>query len=313
VLENRIVPNRDRADPVAVLAAWRSLRRAKDLVASHVARDLEAATGLPLDGYLTLLAIHEAGGSLPQAALPEVSGLSQSGVSRMVARMSAAGLVARETVEGDRRGVRLSLSARGREQLLRATPAHNEAVQRRLDLTEAEARRLATVLGRVAGASPDDEPADVAVLDRLVDFGESLLALSANTVVLSDAMRVREALEFELVSDVARHLPRSAVSDLRAAVAAMATRMSDPDAFFRADWDLHRVLAGHCENPVLREIYLRLLDVVVTGEPVVVPTANLPGYFAERLAIHARLIEAVIAADESALRVAVDEHRFTAR
>lgn len=63
--------------------------------------------------------------------------LSQAGVSRLVARLETAGLVVRTVDSGDRRAVRLSLTARGRETQRRIGRRHARHVTsemtRRLD------------------------------------------------------------------------------------------------------------------------------------------------------------------------------------
>jgi DNA-binding MarR family transcriptional regulator len=299
-----------------VLVAWRNVQDASDIVRSRVADELESATGLPLEWYSLLLHIYETGhGSMAQNALSEHSRLSQSGISRAVSRMEAEGLVSRAAAAHDRRNVQIELTAKGRDVFLRATPVHNAAVARHFGdrIGAKDVTQISSSLRRITNDATDGQAEDAAHqrLDQLVSFGESLLAITSDVMAVADAIRVRDALELPLLADVARNLPTSAVAELRAAVARMATALGSPEGFFRADWDLHRSLAQHCRNTLLRGIYLRLLDIISNRAAAVEPTNNLPEYLSKRLAIHALMVEAVVSGDIAAVESAAHEHHFT--
>ena len=77
-----------------------------------------AARGLPLSRYDVLLNLAEApGGRLRMQELSASVLLSKSGLSRLVDRMVAAGLVRRERCEDDRRGWFAVLTDQGRSAL----------------------------------------------------------------------------------------------------------------------------------------------------------------------------------------------------
>jgi len=78
--------------------------------------------------------------------------LSQPALSRMVDRLADRGLVDRVTDEGDRRGLRLSLTDSGREVQRRIGRRHGRSVARemRKELTPAELRQLEEICQKLA-------------------------------------------------------------------------------------------------------------------------------------------------------------------
>ncbi|WP_051574999.1 FCD domain-containing protein [Mycobacterium sp. URHB0044] len=298
------------------LSAWRLVQDASEAVEARIAAELEETTGLLLEWYGILLHVYEFGedGRLPQHALERYLRLSQSGISRMVSKMQAAGLLQRVPIPHDRRNVYVVLTERGRDVFLRATPVHHAAVQRHFGdwLSKKELTAVTSGLGKVVTATVDPKAAEHDDrLDQLMSFGQSVLSLTSDAVTVSDAVVVRDALEPLVLSDAARHVTPAAVTDLRAAVSRMTTLIDSPEDFFRADWDLHRVIAGLCQNKVLRTTYLALLDVVSSHLDTVVTTSNLPQYLTERLAVHARLVDAVASGDSAAVSAAAQAHHFS--
>jgi DNA-binding FadR family transcriptional regulator len=298
------------------LSAWRLVKDASEVVQCRIAAELEETTGLQLEWYAVLLQIYEYGedGRLPQHALEQHIRLSQSGISRMVSKMQDAGLLKRVPVPHDRRLVYVVLTPHGRDVFLRATPIHHAAVQRHFGdwLSEAEVIPITSGLGKVVNATVDPEAAQHDDrLDQLMAFGQSVLSLTSDAVTVTDAVVVRDALEPLLLSDAARHVTPTAISDLRAALARMTASLESPGDFFRADWDLHRVLAALCQNKVLRTAYLALLDIVSSHLDTVVATSNLPQYLSERLIVHARLVDAVASGDQEAVLASAQAHHFS--
>jgi DNA-binding MarR family transcriptional regulator len=80
--------------------------------------------------------------------------LSRSGLTRLVDRMEAAGLVCREAHASDRRGANAVLTAAGRAALRRAAPVHLRGIEAHFarHLSDAEVETLRAALGRVSGA-----------------------------------------------------------------------------------------------------------------------------------------------------------------
>ncbi|MFD7003875.1 FCD domain-containing protein [Streptomyces mirabilis] len=297
------------------LTAWRNVRDAGEVVVSRISAEMENQSGLSLDWYGILLHIYEGGedGRLPQRELERHLYLSQSGISRMVSKMQEAGLLRREPSPHDRRNVYVVLTDLGRDVFLRATPVHHAAVQRHFGswLSDDEIASIGRGLQKVLTAEGGSEIQCGEELDRLVTFGQSVLALTSDTVAVSDAILVRDALEPLLLADAARHVTPSAVQDMRAIVARMSTLIDSPEEFFRSDWELHRLLAGYCHNELLRSMYLTLLGTLSSRLDSVVPTTNLTPYLYERLSVHARLVEAVSSGDEDQVAEAAHAHHFT--
>jgi DNA-binding MarR family transcriptional regulator len=296
------------------LVAWRNIRTVGQDIVDLISAEMETSSGVPLDWYELLLHIYEDGqGRLLQRDLDQHSRLSQSGISRMVSKMVEAGLLRREPMESDRRNVDVVMTDAGKDVFIRATPVHNAAVQHHFGawLTDRETSSINSGLKKVARAVGTMSGKDGAELDQLVTFGKTVLSLSSDTVTVTDAMLVRDALEPLLLVDAARHSNEDAVNRLRGCITRMSTLIDDPEEFFRADWNLHRTVAELSQNTLLKDAYLSLLDVVSTHMNSVVATSNLPGYLYERLAIHAQLVDAVASGDEDQVAAAARAHHFT--
>ncbi|MDQ3695950.1 MAG: MarR family transcriptional regulator [Chloroflexota bacterium] len=140
------------------LAAWRALLSAHSLVIQAIERDLATAGLVPLTWYDVLVALWEAPDHrLRLHELAHAVLLSRSGLTRLVDRLEAAGLLRREPCADDRRGAYAVLTTEGRAAQLRAWPvyAHGIAAYFAQHLSSAETTVLATALTRV-GAAPAD-------------------------------------------------------------------------------------------------------------------------------------------------------------
>ncbi len=296
------------------LTAWRALSSAHDVVLQRISNEMEQDDGLALDWYNVLLHLYEThGNSLPQSDLERRSALSQSGISRMVSKMEAAGLVSREPSEVDRRTLNVVITKHGKDTFLRATPRHHAAVFNHFGIwmTDQQAQSVASALGPVLDAALPDRASATSELDQLVSFGESVLSINSNVMLVRDAINTRDAVEPLLLSEAARNVTPQAINELRAIVTRMAGLIEYPVMFFQTDWELHRKLADFCRNEILQRLYLALLDVLSTNMNNVVPTDNLRNYLLERLAVHATLVEAVASRDEEQIAVAAHAHHFT--
>jgi DNA-binding MarR family transcriptional regulator len=117
--------------------AWRGVLFASAKVLRTAERDLLAREGFPLTWLDVLAQLYDApGNGLRMQELEERSLFTRSGLTRLVDRIEAAGLVRRESVAGDRRGVRVALTSEGRRR-------HDEAFVEHFRLIEREfGRRL---------------------------------------------------------------------------------------------------------------------------------------------------------------------------
>jgi DNA-binding MarR family transcriptional regulator len=126
------------------LAAWRAFLTAHARITRRISAEL-VASGLPdLRWYDLLWALYRAPGrSLRVTELAHAVALSQTGMSRFVDRVEAAGCVRREPDPDDRRAQRVVLTHEGEELLRRMWPIYEQGI----------AEHFAGPLGRSAGAT----------------------------------------------------------------------------------------------------------------------------------------------------------------
>jgi DNA-binding MarR family transcriptional regulator len=89
-------------------------------------------SSVPEAWFEVLLRLARSGGRLRMAELAAQVRLSTSGLTRLVDRVEAAGLVAREACPTDRRGANAVLTPAGEELLRRELPSHLDAIQRNI-------------------------------------------------------------------------------------------------------------------------------------------------------------------------------------
>jgi DNA-binding MarR family transcriptional regulator len=153
-----------RPDPER-LAVWRLLLETHAAVVDRLGDELEAECGLPLTWYDVLLQLSGAPqGRLRMRDLADGVLLSRSGLTRLVDRMEAAGMVCREAHASDRRGANAVLTPAGRAALRRAAPVHLRGIEANFarHLSDAEVETLRAALGRVAGAERGGRTGDPA-------------------------------------------------------------------------------------------------------------------------------------------------------
>ena len=121
----------------------------------RLGKEMETATGLPLNWYEVLLHLTEAPeGRLRMHELADTLLLSRSAASRFVDRMERAGLVARVRCEADRRGTYIVLTEAGRRAFAEAAPIHLDGIRRHFAdlLDDVEAARLEETMLRLVDA-----------------------------------------------------------------------------------------------------------------------------------------------------------------
>jgi DNA-binding MarR family transcriptional regulator len=109
----------------AVVSTWR------ELLAKHAAtwcaleHELGAKHGLgPSDFEVLDFMVEQGGGRFRVQELADGAHLSQSALSRLIARLEKAGLVNRSMCDDDRRGVFVCISDEGRARHAAASPTH---------------------------------------------------------------------------------------------------------------------------------------------------------------------------------------------
>lgn len=132
--------------------AWRALLVAHASLMRQLDTDLKEQTGLRLADFDVLAQLAEAGGELRMTELANRTLISRSGLTRRVARLVDEGLVRRENVTGDGRGVLVALTDAGVARLTETTPIHLRAVSKlfverlddhELDVLERALRKVA--------------------------------------------------------------------------------------------------------------------------------------------------------------------------
>jgi DNA-binding MarR family transcriptional regulator len=144
------------AAPVAAsdprLDAWRSFVQAHARLTRRLDEELQAGHGLSLAEYDALLQLATAPGRrLRMSVLADRVLLSRSGITRLVDRLVAAGMVERTTCTTDARGAEAALTGAGLDRLRSASGTHLAGVGRLfLDIVTADEREvLGTALNRV--------------------------------------------------------------------------------------------------------------------------------------------------------------------
>src|SRR5947209_11639259 len=134
------------------LAAWRALLASHAALVGRLGEELQEEKGLPLPWYEVLLWLGQAPeGRMRMGELADSLLLTPSGVTRLVDRMEAEGLVSRQRCPSDRRGWHAVITAEGRSRLKSAAPVHMRGVQEHFGrhISDEEADLVASVLGRV--------------------------------------------------------------------------------------------------------------------------------------------------------------------
>lgn len=134
----------------ARLGAWRSFLRAHARITRRLDEELRAAHQMSLAEYDALLQLAAApGGRLRMSVLAERVLLSRSGITRLVDRLVADGMVERSACTTDARGAEALLTRAGLDRLRGASSTHLAGVRRYfLDVVD---------------------PADRAVMERALD------------------------------------------------------------------------------------------------------------------------------------------------
>jgi DNA-binding MarR family transcriptional regulator len=134
------------------LSAWASFLRAHARVVRELEKELQAEQRLALTDYDVLVQLATADERrLRMSELADRLLLSRSGVTRLVDRLVAEGLVERATCDTDRRGQWAALTEAGVQRLRAASPTHLRGVaQHFLDrLSADELASLEGMLDRV--------------------------------------------------------------------------------------------------------------------------------------------------------------------
>jgi DNA-binding MarR family transcriptional regulator len=140
------------------LDAAKALMRARNAIVERIEQALAADDLPPLSWYDVLCALDEADdGRLRPRDLAFAVALTRSGLTRLLDRIHAAGLVERRECPSDRRGHLVELTPSGRKTLSLMRPVHNRALEAGFAslVTDQEARDLADLMDRVTNSACD--------------------------------------------------------------------------------------------------------------------------------------------------------------
>ncbi len=143
------------------LAAWRGLLFTYRNLAAAIDGRLEREHQLSLSSYEVLLLLSkEDDNALRMGALADQLLLSRSGLTRLVDRLVARGLLERHTCPADRRGTYARLTEAGRKKFREARPTNLAAIREQFvsKLDDGELEFLAGVWGRFEESG--EQPAD---------------------------------------------------------------------------------------------------------------------------------------------------------
>jgi len=151
-----------------------------------------------------------------------------------------------------------------------------------------------------------------AAQSAMVRLGNSVLALDASDNSVAEAIRIRDALDPLLIEDALWYASPADIAGMREILADMADTMAryDPPGFVHANWQLHARIAAVSPHPVLRSLYVSLLDQIESHTLDVLPGSDqpLPEYIAERQALHAAIVDALESRDRAAALRLIGEH-----
>ncbi len=125
------------------LAAWRAFLKAHSIIIDRIERDLLVAKRPSLSTYDVLIELYEAPEHrLRMHELAERVVLSRSGLTRLVDRLEAEGLLIRDRSVADRRGAYAVITGQGIEALQQTWPIYSKGIAeyfaRSLTLEEAQ-------------------------------------------------------------------------------------------------------------------------------------------------------------------------------
>ena len=144
------------------LAAWRAFLTAHAAVIDLIEHELAEARQLPLSSYDVLLALVEAPEHrLRMHEIARAVVLSRSGLTRLIDRLEAEGLLSRERSNTDRRGAYAVLTAKGLEVVRQAWPTYAKGISQHFTslLNDEEVHVLTTALERILAYAHEKSPA----------------------------------------------------------------------------------------------------------------------------------------------------------
>ncbi|XPP26731.1 MAG: FadR/GntR family transcriptional regulator [Leucobacter sp.] len=142
----------------------------------------------------------------------------------------------------------------------------------------------------------------------VVRMRRTLLGATGSARSVRDAIELREALEEPIALAAAEACTPDDRAPLRAAAAELASAGADFDAFIERNWKLHELIAELCPNAMMSAVCTSCLGYLVRSEHRYSDDGAVADYIAERQAVHAELVEAILSSDPARIRAAVRAH-----
>jgi DNA-binding MarR family transcriptional regulator len=112
-----------------VVGAWRDLLAKHAAAWSALERELDKHDLGPSEFEVLDYMVERGQGNYRVQELADATHLSQSALSRLIARLERAELVCRSMCDFDRRGVFVQITDQGRERLIAARPTHRAVLE----------------------------------------------------------------------------------------------------------------------------------------------------------------------------------------
>jgi DNA-binding MarR family transcriptional regulator len=144
------------------IEAFGMLLETHNELSNATSKDLEAASGVPLPWFSVLIRLARTPGHrLRMSELARDMSISNSGLTRLIDRVEAAGHVRREACPSDRRGLHAVLTESGLQIALDAAPGHLDTLDATIGaaLSPDELTLLTDLLRRVRNQVRDGDPA----------------------------------------------------------------------------------------------------------------------------------------------------------
>jgi DNA-binding FadR family transcriptional regulator len=174
-----------------------------------------------------------------------------------------------------------------------------------------EALRIAQSRGVVLVRPGPGGGVFAAAQSPMVRLGNSVLALDGDQTTVAEAIRIRDALDALLIEDALWHASPADIAEMREILAEMAAAADRLDGirFVHANWSLHARIAAVSPNPMLRSLYVNLLDQIESHTLAVLPYGTpIPAYLADRHALHAAIIDAISSRDRDRALGLIADH-----
>ena len=144
-------------EEISSVSAWEITLRTVGGALKVMERDMQDESDLPMTWYDVIINLYFVPGRrLRMQALGDALILTRSGVTRLVDRVEAAGLVRREAAVEDRRGYYAILTEEGAQTVERVQPIHMKSIERNVTqyLDAEECSALYRIMNKIWNGNP---------------------------------------------------------------------------------------------------------------------------------------------------------------